>query len=142
MRRTLLLVLFLVVGVQASAEQRIVCPTQISESSVRLTNIPDQWQSYVASPLYLSSAGAAAGPPERLATLMGVSNWKRGSSEWRTTYDLSDDNFSGGKWMECRYGEYSQIVLSTRLNDKTKTCTVRLSEGEKAGQRSVSIHCH
>lgn len=141
-RNILTLALLLVAGAVNPAEQHIVCPAEISEPSIRLTNLPKQWQPYVASPLYLSSAGAAAGPPEQLATLKGDSTWRRGSTKWSTTYDLSDDSFAAGKWMECRYGEYGEVMLSTRLNDKIKTCTVRFSKGEKVGQRSIKIDCH
>jgi hypothetical protein len=124
------------------AEHQIVCPTEISESSIKLMSISQPWKPYVGSPLYLSSAGATAGPPEQRATLMGDSTWKKGRTEWSTTYDLNDDGFVAGKWMECRYGEYGQVLLSTRLDDKTKSCTVRFSKGEKAGQRSVKISCN
>jgi hypothetical protein len=124
-----------------AVEQSIICPAEISASSIKITGLPQRWQLYVASPLYLSSAGASAGPPEQAATLMGDSTWKRGQSDWTTSYDLSDDGFAAGKWMECRYGEYGQVLLSTRLQDKTKSCTVHFSKGEKAGQRSVQITC-
>lgn len=138
--RHLPLVLLLAVST-ANAEQRVVCPTEIPQSSIKVTNIPDQWKPYVASPLYLSSAGATAGPPEQLATLMGKSTWKKGSVEWSTTYDLSDPSFSGGKWMECRYGEHGEVVLSMQLDNKTNACTVGFSNGEKAGQRTIKINC-
>jgi hypothetical protein len=124
-----------------SADHGIVCPTEISESSINLLGISQPWTPYVASPLYLSSAGATAGPPDHRATLMGDSTWKKGSTEWSTTYDLNG-GFVAGKWMECRYGEYGQVLLSTRLDDKTKSCTVRFSKGEKAGQRTVKISCN
>lgn len=124
-----------------AAEQRVVCPTQIPESSIRLVDTPKGWTPYVASPLYLSSAGATAGPPEQQAVLMGDSTWKKGSRNWSTIYDLRGDGFPSGKWMECRYGEYDQVSLSMRLDDNTQTCTVRISGGEKAGQHAVAITC-
>lgn len=74
------LALLLAVGT-AAAEQRVICPTEIVESSIKVTNISTQWHPYIASPLYLSSAGATAGPPERLATLMGESTWKKGRED-------------------------------------------------------------
>lgn len=128
-------------GAAHAAEQAITCPSEIAESSIRLTNIPQQWRPHVASPLYLSSAVIAAGPPEQLATLMGDSSWKKGSTEWSTTYDLTGDSFVAGKWVECRYGEYGQMLLSTRLDDKIKSCTVHIHKAEKAGQRTVAINC-
>lgn len=138
--RYLPLALLLAVSAVA-AEQEVTCPTEISESSIKVTGISPQWRSYIASPLYLSSAGATAGPPEQQATLMGESTWKKGSLAWSTTYDLSDAGFTDKKWMECRYGEYGEVALSTRLDNKVKTCTVHFSKGEKAGQRSITIHC-
>jgi hypothetical protein len=43
--------------------------------------------------------------------------------------------------MECRYGEYGQVLLSMRLEDKTRACSLHFSPGEKAGQRSVKLTC-
>jgi hypothetical protein len=115
-----------------AAEQTVTCPIEIPEASIRIANTPAGWQPYVASPLFLSSAGAMAGPPE---------TWKKGKTEWSTTYDLDGAGFAAGKWMECRYGEYDEVTLSKRLDDRTKSCTVHFSKGEKAGQRTVKIHC-
>ncbi len=122
-------------------EQRIVCPTEVPEASIRIANTPSGWTPYVASPLFLSSAGATAGPPERRAILMGNSTWRKGKTEWSTTYDLDGTGFSEGKWIECRYGEYDQVSLSKRLDDSIRSCTVRISKGEKVGQQDVRITC-
>jgi hypothetical protein len=124
-----------------AVEQKIVCPTEIPEASIRLLNTPPGWTPYVAAPLFLSSAGATAGPPEQRAILMGDSTWRKGKADWSTTYDLDGGGFPAGKWMECRYGEYDQVSLSKRLDDKTKSCTVYIGKGEKAGQQTVKIIC-
>ncbi|NYE61144.1 hypothetical protein FHW58_002296 [Duganella sp. 1224] len=124
-----------------AAEQQIICPTEIPQAAIKLTSVPGQWTPHVASPLYLSSAGAAAGPPEQRATLMGDSTWQQGKTEWVTTYDLSDESFHAGKWMECRYGEYGQILLSRQLDPQTKFCKVHFSKSVKAGQRFIKIVC-
>ncbi len=124
-----------------AGEPRIVCPTEIPEASIRLSNMPGEWTPYVTSPLFLSSAGAMAGPPEKRAILMGDTTWKKGKTEWSTTFDMDDAGFTAGKWMECRYGEYGEVTLSKRLDDRTKSCTVHFSKGEKAGQRTVRINC-
>lgn len=125
-----------------AVEQRIVCPTEIPESSIRLAATPAGWTPYVASPLYLSSAGAMAGPPEQRAILMGETTVSKNKIEWSTTYDLAGGGFSAGKWMECRYGEYDQVSLSRRLDDSTKSCVIHISKGEKAGQKAVKITCN
>jgi hypothetical protein len=124
-----------------AVEKEIECPTEISESSIRLVGTPRGWTPYVASPIYLSSAGATAGPPEMRATLMGDSTWKKDATEWSTTFEMDDPGFKAGKWMECRYGEHEQLSLSKRLDSKTKACTVYFGQGEKAGQHTIRITC-
>jgi hypothetical protein len=132
---------FMLAHYASAGEQKIVCPTEIPEASIRLVDTPSGWSTYVASPLYLSSAGAMAGPPEQRAIMMGEPNSKKGKAEWSTIYNLDSTGFTAGKWMECRYGEYDQVSLSKRLDDKTKSCIVNVSKGEKAGQKSVQIVC-
>jgi hypothetical protein len=140
-KRAIPIVVYMFAHCAMAAEQTVTCPTEIPEASIRIANTPAGWQPYVASPLFLSSAGAMAGPPEKRAILMGDTTWKKGKTEWSTTYDLDGAGFAAGKWMECRYGEYDEVTLSKRLDDRTKSCTVHFSKGEKAGQRTVKIHC-
>jgi hypothetical protein len=128
-------------GAAWAAPKPIACPTEIPETSIRLERMPKQWTPHVLAPLYLSSAVATAGPPEMLAVLMGESTWRKGVTEWSTTYAMRDDGFPDGKWLECRYGEHGQVALSMRLDDQTQVCTLRFSKGENAGQTSVKIVC-
>jgi hypothetical protein len=132
---------FLVSPAALAGSGQINCPAKIPETSMRVTHAPQPWKPYVLSPLYLSSAVATAGPPELRAVLTGDSTWRRGLTEWTTTYNLRDGGFPNGKWMECRYGELGQISLSIRLHDQTQACTLRFGKGENAGQRSIKIFC-
>lgn len=79
-----------------------ICPEQISEPSVRLTNIGGGWRSFVASPLFLHSVALTDGPPERLGQLMGKQT-RMGKNAWADTYDLRGP-FPEGKWLQCSYG--------------------------------------
>lgn len=83
----------------------------------------------------------AAAPPEKLANLVGETTRRPGSGkEWSTTYML-EGAYPDGKWMECGYGEYNQLILSRRLDDDTKECTVIYRKGEKAGQNALKTNC-
>jgi hypothetical protein len=137
-----LMTVLLVGSIASATELRVICPSEIPASSIHLTDLPRSWAAHVAASMYLSSAGATAGPPERKAVLMGDTTWKRGATSWSTTYDLGGSGFPEGKWMECRYGEHNQMILATRLDDATTSCKVHISGGEKAGQKSIQILCH
>lgn len=124
-----------------AAGQHIACPSEISQPSIRLVGIPSGWATYVASPLYLHSAGMAAAPPGKLADLIGEGTGKPGrDKEWSTTYKFEGE-YPDGKWMECGYGEYNQFILSKRLDDETSECRVSYRKGEKAGQNALKITC-
>lgn len=56
------------------------------------------------------------------------------------TYNLEGD-FPRGKWLECGYGTYNQIVLSQRLPDTTTRCTVTYRKGVHAGEHALKIAC-
>ena len=92
-------------------------------------------------PLYLSSAGISAGPPEKRANLMGEHAGGRGKKPLVVTYALGDLGFEDGKWLECGYGEYHQVSLSKRLDAGIKVCTVTYRQGEMAGQKNIDIKC-
>lgn len=125
----------------AAAIQYVECPSEISQASIRIVGTPGGWSTYVASPLYLHSAGAAAAPPEKLANLVGESIGQPGrSKEWFTSYKFEGKS-PDGKWMECGYGEYNQVIVSKRLADDTSECKVSYRKGEKAGQNALKISC-
>ena len=52
-----------------AAPTSYVCPQSIPEASLRLIEPSQEWTPFVSSPLYLSSAAPADGPPERLGVL-------------------------------------------------------------------------
>ncbi len=119
----------------------VECPTEIAQHAVQLPDTPGGWTPFVASPIYLHSAGMAGASPEKLVALVGHSKGRPGkSAEWSTTYTL-EGPYPDGKWMECGYGEFNQIILSKRLKDDTQECTVTYRKGEKAGQNHLKIVC-
>lgn len=125
----------------AIAAEAVACPAEIQQSSLKLTDIPAQWASHVASPIYLHGAGATAGPPETKGQLRPESStYAEGKASWKVTYNLEGD-FPRGKWIECSYGTFNQIVLSKRLPETTSRCTVSYRKGERAGQHTVDIAC-
>ena len=89
--------------------------------------------------MYLSGAAPIYGPPDTLGDLVPDGE-RRGKGTVSTVYDL-DGFFKEGKWMQCFYGEYSQLTLSRRMPDATKTCTITYRKGEKAGQNKITIAC-
>ena len=125
----------------ASASDHVVCPVEIKQASLKLTDIPAQWTAHVASPIYLHAAGASARPPELKAQLRpDFSTYADGKASWKVTYNLNG-NFPRGKWIECGYGTYNPIVLSKRLPDTIASCTVTYRKGEHAGQHVLRIAC-
>jgi hypothetical protein len=140
--RMAIIILGLPLTLIATAQpQRIECPTEIPQQSIRLSDTAHGWTSYVATPLYLHSAGAAGAAPEKLATLVGNTHGRPSKTgEWRTIYTL-EGPYPEGKWMECGYGESNQIILSKRLDEGTRECTVTYQRGEKAGQNNLRIIC-
>lgn len=123
--------------VQAGAT-RYECPQSIPESSVSVRE-PAGWKAFVSSPLYLSNAAPADGPPDRLGILRGkeVKSKKNG---WAHRYSLAGP-YPEGKWLRCDYGEYGQISLSTRLPDSVQECTIKGKKGDHAGESLVEIFC-
>jgi hypothetical protein len=57
-KRAIPIVVYMFAHCAMAAEQTVTCPTEIPEASIRIANTPAGWQPYVASPLFLSSAGA------------------------------------------------------------------------------------
>jgi hypothetical protein len=120
----------------------VVCPTEIPQQSITLSGLPAGWTPYVASPLYLHSAGMAGASPEKLVTFVGEPGGRPGKKkdEWSRIYKL-EGPYPEGKWMECGYGEYNQVILSRRLSDDIRECTVTYRKGAKAGQNDLKISC-
>src|SRR5574343_57609 len=118
----------LAVSVAAPA---LECPQSIPEQSVRLVDAPKGWNTFVRAPLYLNSAAPMAGPPEHLGELADyVQNKVRGG--WKNTYQL-DGKFPEGKWLACWYGESNQVVLSRRLDEGVKQCSITQRQGRQVG---------
>lgn len=101
--------------------------------------MPEEWQPFIASPLYLHAAAPMYGPPEMRGDLAEFSE-RRSKREWSYTYQLTG-KFSEGKWLQCAYGENNQVTLSKRLPDDVATCTFTYRRGERAGQHDIRIAC-
>jgi len=82
----------------------------------------------------------SAGPPESLAVLRGEPLNKKGQPQ-STRYEFGDMGFDQGKWLDCGYGEGSQITLSKRLNDGLKECTVTYSKADRPDKQIINIIC-
>lgn len=123
----------------SAAVRYIECPPKIPEASIRLENPPAGWTVFAASPLYLHAAAPINGPPEQLGQLREYSE-RRGKTEWSYTYRL-DGPFPDGKWMQCAYGAFNELTLSTRLDEHTSECTVTYREGKKVAQHDLEITC-
>src|SRR5665647_3450789 len=116
-------------GLALAADQPAQCPAELAQASVRLIEMPDGWTPYIASPIYLHSAGMASGPPGAFANLRGEATVHKNKNEWSKTFKL-DGEHPYGNWIECGYGEYNQIKLSRRIDDRAKECTMTYRTGE------------
>lgn len=115
------------------------CPESVTENSIKLENIPPGWMPYVARPLYLSAAAPIDGPPERRGEL---ADFEERKNKQQTTYTYRFEGaYPDGKWLECSYGEYGQVTLSRRMDDRVQKCEFTYRAGAKAGQKSIKIRC-
>lgn len=105
-----------------AAPQRIECPPEVAEATIRLVAKDDGWKPYQSFPLKLNSAAPTGGPPELHADLAQFTT-KRNKTVRIDTYDLSPPH-PGGVWMKCGYGASNEITLHKRLNDKVTQCTI------------------
>lgn len=131
--------LLLLSGVGQAAPARYECPQSIPESSVSVLEPEQGWKPFVSSPLYLSSAAPADGPPERLGILRGQEVMST-KTDWSHKYSLAGP-YPEGKWLRCDYGESGQISLSKRLPDDIQECTVKGTKGEHAGETIIEVMC-
>ena len=115
------------------------CPQSIPETSVQLIAPDRDWKPFVSSPLYLSSAAPADGPPERLGVLREDESIKT-KTGWRRKYSLIGQ-YPEGKWLRCDYGSLGEASLAKRLPDETRECTVTDKKGPHAGENQVEIQC-
>ena len=122
-----------------AAPATYLCPQSIPETSVHLVAPGSEWKPFVSSPLYLSSAAPADGPPERLGVLRegNKTKTKRG---WTQTYALQG-SYPEGKWLRCNYGSFGEVSLAKRLPDDTQECTVTGKKREHAGENQIEVRC-
>jgi len=123
----------------AAAPARYICPSELPSSSLKVEKPPPGWKPFVGSPLYLSDAAPADGPPERLGILRGEDGGK-GKATWSHKYSLQG-TYPDGKWLRCDYGAYGEISLAMRLPDHTQECTVKGRKGRHAGENEFEIIC-
>jgi hypothetical protein len=122
-----------------AAPQSFVCPQSIPQASLRLVAPGAEWTPFVSSPLYLSNAAPADGPPERLGVLRGHGTTKTRTG-WMEKYSL-EGPYPEGKWLRCDYGSFGAVSLAKRLPDEIRECTVTGTKGTHAGENQVEVRC-
>ncbi len=122
-----------------AAPKRYECPQSIPETSVHLATPSQEWKPFVSSPLYLSGAAPADGPPERLGILRG-DDPRKTKTGWTHKYSLAG-RYPEGKWLRCDYGSFGEVSLAKRLPDEIQECTVTGKKGEHAGESKIEIAC-
>lgn len=122
-----------------AAPQSYVCPRSIPASSVHLMAPDQDWTPFMSSPLYLSGAAPADGPPERLGVLRENASTKTRTS-WTQRYAL-DGQYPEGKWLRCDYGAFGEASLAKRLPDDTQQCTITGRKGAHAGETAIEVRC-
>ncbi|MDN4035503.1 STY0301 family protein [Massilia sp. YIM B02443] len=131
----------LVLGKNASAAEALfACPHSVPETSVKLTAPGPEWKPFVSSPLYLSSAALADGPPERLGVLR-EDRYTQTKTGWTRKYSLKGE-YPEGKWLRCDYGVFGEASLAKRLPDEIQECSVTGKKGGHAGETQVEVLCH
>lgn len=138
----ILVAVFLVPVLQVvahAAPKTYLCPKSIPETSVQLIAPGQEWTPFISSPLFLSGAAPADGPPERLGVLREHSATKS-KAGWTRQYVL-DGRYPEGKWLRCDYGSFGEISLAKRLPDETQECTVTGKKGEHAGENKIEVRC-
>lgn len=119
-----------------AAPQRVECPAEVAEATIRLVAKDDGWKPYQSSPLKLNSAAPTGGPPELHADLAQFTT-KRYKTVRIDTYDLSPPH-PGGIWMKCGYGASNEITLHKRLDDNVTECTITQNN---ASPSEIGIVC-
>lgn len=133
--------LFAAATIEANgAEISLVCPTQLPAESIKIATVPEGWQPFISSPLYLHSAAPIAGPPERLGRMVGRTI-KGARGESITLYGNLDAPYPEGLWLSCDYGVDNAFSIAKKLPAGVKACVVRSKKGEKAGQNDLDIKC-
>jgi hypothetical protein len=122
--------------VSMAAPQRIECPKEVPEATIRLVATDNGWKPYKSCPLKLSSAAPTGGPPEMNADLAQFTT-KRSKAARIDTYDLSPPH-PGGIWMKCGYGASNEITLNKRLDDSITRCTITQ---KNAAPSEIEILC-
>ncbi|MEO7576840.1 MAG: STY0301 family protein [Massilia sp.] len=122
-----------------AAVSQIECPAEISSPSIQIRHLPG-WSAFVQYPLKLASAGMSAGPPGSLAVLRGSQLNSKNEAQ-STRYEFSEVGFEKGKWLDCGYGEGSEITLSKRLDDNLKECTITYPPNRSRNWQKITIAC-
>jgi hypothetical protein len=122
-----------------AAPEQIECPSELPMPLIKIVNTPG-WKPFIQFSFYLSAAGISSGPPELRATLKGEPLNKMGQLE-STRYRFGDMGFDQGKWLVCSYGEGTQILLSKRLDDSLKECTVSYLKQDRSDKQNIKIIC-
>lgn len=125
--------------VAQAAPTSYLCPQSIPEASVHLVAPSQEWTPFMSSPLYLSGAAPADGPPERLGILREETSTKTKAGSTQR-YTLAG-RYPEGKWLRCDYGAFGEMSLAKRLPDETQECTVSRKKGEHAGENKVEVTC-
>ena len=115
------------------------CPTSLEPPSIKIEAAEGGWVPFVKAPMYLFSATAIDGPPERHGDLV-PSGGRQGKGAWSSTYTF-EGSYPEGKWLQCSYGQTNQLTLSRRLPDTITACTFTYRKGEKVGQNDITIVC-
>ncbi|TFW26534.1 STY0301 family protein [Duganella callida] len=126
-------------GVAVAGPVKFECPQELPPASVKVESPRPGWTTFVGSPMYLSGAAPADGPPERLGILRG-DDGARNRTTWTQHYELAG-SYPEGKWLRCDYGAMGEVSLAMRLPDSIKQCTVTGRKGQHAGENRFEIVC-
>lgn len=117
--------------------QEVRCPAEVQPAAVTITAEKD-WHPYIAYAFPLYGAGMSAGPPESERQLRGEAVDRKGMT---TKYEFGRAGMEQGRWLDCRYGRAGELLVSRRLDDRLKRCTVTHLQLVPGEPRRISIVC-
>ena len=93
------------------------------------------------SPLKLHSAGMSAGPPSSQQARAGK-ELRRDKEVVSTAYGFDPDSRPNHVWLDCRYGEGGDVIISRRLDERTRECTITMASPVPGEPRKIDMKCN
>lgn len=122
------------------AENRIECPAELPEDTMKIITAPDGWTPSIRSGLLLHSVDISDGPPAERAFLKPDTSRRHGTNFSEKWIELNTARTSHGAWIACNYGDSNSATLGRRLSDTVTQCTVTYGKDPQRGT-TIDVNC-